>query len=101
MGVSVRLRLKIAFFFVKLNIRGVLRCKKVAILTVKTYFPEFSEFSLLHFFILKYVSLTLRKLWNIFDLVVIGAAFLISIAEEIRGDKFDSGLILDVMLVLR
>lgn len=43
----------------------------------------------------------IRKLWNIFDLVVIGAAFLISIAEEIRGDKFDSGLILDVMLVLR
>jgi len=43
----------------------------------------------------------IRKLWNIFDLVVIGAAFLISIAEEFRGDKFDSGLILDVMLVLR
>lgn len=43
----------------------------------------------------------LRKLWNIFDVLVIGAAFLMSVAEEVRGDKFDSGLILDVMLVLR
>ena len=42
-----------------------------------------------------------RKLWNVFDVIVIGLAFIISIIEVIRGDEFDSRLILDIMLVLR
>jgi two pore calcium channel protein 3 len=42
-----------------------------------------------------------RKLWNLFDAVVIGSAFLLSIIEELRADSFDSGQVLDVMLVLR
>jgi two pore calcium channel protein 3 len=42
-----------------------------------------------------------RKLWNIFDVVVIGSAFFISIIEQLREDTFDSNQVLDVMLVLR
>merc|ERR1719193_515986 len=43
----------------------------------------------------------IRKMWNIFDVVVIGSAFLISIAEVIRQDEFDSEVVLDITLVLR
>ena len=31
-----------------------------------------------------------RKLWNLFDVIVIGSAFFISIIEELREDSFDS-----------
>jgi len=84
-----------------------------AIIIINAFFILFDldgyEFAFLAIFILEILLkvytfgfyMFIRKLWNIFDVVVIGAAFIISIAEEIRQDKFDSGLILDVMLVLR
>lgn len=42
-----------------------------------------------------------RRAWNTFDFVVIGAAFLIGVAETILDEVRDSRLSLDVLLVLR
>ena len=43
----------------------------------------------------------ISKLWNIFDFLVIGSAFIISIVEECKDEPFDSETTLDTLLVLR
>ncbi|CAG5119818.1 unnamed protein product [Candidula unifasciata] len=42
-----------------------------------------------------------QRFWNVFDLLVIGAAFVASIVEKIIGDTEDERSILDILLVLR
>lgn len=42
-----------------------------------------------------------RKVWNVFDFVVIGAAFILGVVEAIVADEQESRLALDVLLVLR
>jgi len=43
-----------------------------------------------------------RKLWNIFDVIIVGSAFIVSIGELIAGDSIKNSVIsLDLLLVLR
>lgn len=42
-----------------------------------------------------------KRMWNVFDFVVIGAAFILGVAEAIADDEQESRLSLDVLLVLR
>lgn len=42
-----------------------------------------------------------KKMWNVFDFVVIGAAFVMGVVEAIVADEQESRLSLDVLLVLR
>jgi len=41
------------------------------------------------------------KLWNLFDTIIIGSAFLFDIIDEAEGDNTDANIILDVLLILR
>jgi len=43
----------------------------------------------------------ISKLWNRFDSVIIGSAFLFDIVDEANGDNEDANIILDVLLILR
>ncbi|XP_045118036.1 two pore calcium channel protein 1-like isoform X1 [Portunus trituberculatus] len=42
-----------------------------------------------------------KKVWNVFDFVVIGAAFIMGVVEAVMADEQESRLSLDVLLVLR
>ncbi|KAG0721105.1 Two pore calcium channel protein 1 [Chionoecetes opilio] len=42
-----------------------------------------------------------KKIWNVFDFVVIGAAFIMGLLEAVVADEQESRLSLDVLLVLR
>lgn len=43
----------------------------------------------------------ITKLWNLFDTIIISAAFLFDIIDEAEGDDTDANIILDVLLILR
>lgn len=81
----------------------------IAIATPASDWDEITEWIFLSFFVLEitlklYVqgaSRFFKRMWNVFDFFVIGAAFIMAIAEEIKDDDDDSRLALDVLLVLR
>eukprot|EP00096_Caligus_rogercresseyi_P003977 TRINITY_DN1807_c0_g1_i1.p1 TRINITY_DN1807_c0_g1~~TRINITY_DN1807_c0_g1_i1.p1 ORF type:complete len:620 (-),score=138.88 TRINITY_DN1807_c0_g1_i1:1648-3507(-) len=45
--------------------------------------------------------LFMKKLWNLFDLIVVGSALVISVAQEIMNEFQESAISLDVLLALR
>ena len=46
-------------------------------------------------------AMFISKYWNMFDTVIIGAAFIFNIVDNVRGDNQDAYIMLDVLLILR
>ena len=46
-------------------------------------------------------AMFISKYWNMFDSVIIGAAFIFNIVDNVRGDNEDAYIMLDVLLILR
>ena len=46
-------------------------------------------------------SMFISKYWNMFDSIIIGAAFIFNIVDNVRGDNQDAYIMLDVLLILR
>ena len=46
-------------------------------------------------------AMFISKYWNMFDSVIIGAAFIFNIVDTVRGDNEDAYIMLDVLLILR
>ena len=46
-------------------------------------------------------AMFISKYWNMFDTVIIGAAFIFNIVDNVRGDNEDAYIMLDVLLILR